>query len=140
LKRLPCHTANHGEQGAARLGFLDAAPSSRIGEDHGMIQNPADYKNPFGTVAEQIKRARAEREQRAEFYRETHEIVSRAFDAVDLRDINGNPVTEVARRILLAGMKRRAEIADDSLAPPKGSMARRIIDAARKRDGLEPLK
>jgi hypothetical protein len=91
-------------------------------------------------VAARIKRARAEREQRAEFYRDTHEIVSRAFDTPRFLDINGAPVTEVARRILLAGMKRRAEITDDSLAPPKGSKARAIINAARKARGEEPLK
>jgi hypothetical protein len=106
-----------------------------------MIKNPKDYVNPFGSVAEQVERSRRQRAERAEFFESTRRTIERALDpTAGLRDINGAPLTEVARRILAAGMKRRAEITDDSLVPPKGSMARRIIDAARKRDGLGPLK
>jgi hypothetical protein len=109
-----------------------------------MIKNPANYAHPFGDVAELLKRAKAEREQRAEIYRETREIVSRAFDAHTFLDINGAPVTETARRIMLAGMKRRAEITDPRTRPdtstPSGRKALAIINAGRKARGEEPLK
>jgi hypothetical protein len=100
-----------------------------------MIKIPA-YTNPYGTVAEQFARSRAERERRAAFYEETHEIVSRALDlATDFRDINGDRVTETAHRILLAGMRRRGEIAVDGTLPKPGSLAAKIVDAGRKRRG-----
>jgi hypothetical protein len=98
-----------------------------------------DYSHPFGGIAEQIKRARAERKQRAEIFQETKAIVERAFDAQFL-DINGAPVTEVARRILEAGMKRRAEIVTPTFSDDKhGRFARALENAARKRDGKEPI-
>jgi hypothetical protein len=101
-----------------------------------MIKKPKEYRNPFGTVAEQIAKAKAERVQRAAFYAETHEIVSRAIDlATDFRDINGDRVTGTAHRILLAGMRRRGEIAVDGTLPEPGSLAAKIILAGKRRRG-----
>jgi hypothetical protein len=82
--------------------------------------------------AEFLKKIESQRGERAEQY---HQLVG------DLRDIAGRPIepSSTAAKIVLMGKIRRAEITDDSLVPPEGSMARRIIDAARKRDGREPL-
>jgi hypothetical protein len=108
-----------------------------------MIKNPNQYTNEFGPIAEQIKRARAEREARAEIYRETHEIVSRAFDAHTFVDINGDPVTKVAAAILRAGQARRGEVTDATPRFPDteaGRRAKMICNAARKARGEEPFK
>jgi hypothetical protein len=92
------------------------------------------YRNPFGSVLEQIKRAKAEREQRAEIYRDTHEIVSRAFDAPT--------ITDVAAKIIRAGQLRRGEVEDPRTRPDtsteSGRRALAIINAGRKRRN-EPL-
>jgi hypothetical protein len=96
----------------------------------------------FPSLKEQVARskamrerwARAEREQRAETYADTHAIVSRAFGAtMDLRDAFGAPVTETAAKIILMGKIRRGEIPDPRSVPPPGSKARAILNAGRRR-------
>jgi hypothetical protein len=100
-----------------------------------MFKNPNQYANPFGTVAEQIKRAKAEREARAKIYRETHEIVSRAIDAPD--------ASTLAAKILRAAAKARGEVTDETPRfsdDEPGRRAKLICNAARKARGEEPFK
>jgi hypothetical protein len=108
-----------------------------------MIKNPKDYVNPFSAkLVESLKRAQREREQRAEIYRETHEIVSRAFDANTFVDIHGKPVSKVAAAILRAGQVRRGEVADETLRFPDteaGRRAKLICNAARKARGEKEI-
>jgi len=117
-----------------------------------MIKNPANYAHPFGSVAERMAQALREREQRAAFYEETHEIVSRAFDTHDastfaaavaragakrrgeLTEPPPDPIS-VAGQILAAGRKRRGEQVDEPDDMPSGELAKQIIAAGRKRRG-----
>jgi hypothetical protein len=90
------------------------------------------------TLADLIRRTNAERG-RADDER-TREILESAFGTADLRDMHGKPVSETARRILEAGAKRRAEIDKPTFSNDKaGRFARAVVNAARKRDGKEPL-
>lgn len=100
------------------------------------MKNPSNYANPFSAaIVEKLKRAQREREQRAAIYEETKRVVERAFDAQFL-DINGAPVTETARRILVAGMKRRAEIVTPEFSNDKhGRFAKAVANAARRARG-----
>jgi hypothetical protein len=101
-----------------------------------MIKKPKEYRNPFGPFAEQIARSKAEREQRAEFFDEVYGALTRAIEGpTDFRDINGDRVTETAHRILLAGMRRRGEIAVDGTLPKPGSLAAKIVAAGKRRRG-----
>jgi hypothetical protein len=107
-----------------------------------MIKDPRNYANPFSMdLIERIRRARAERERRAEFYNEVHGAIERAVDpTANMRDVFGEPISATARAILVAGMKRRAEIETPSFPDNEsGRRAKLIVNAARKRDGLEPL-
>jgi hypothetical protein len=98
-----------------------------------MTKNP--FNNPFGPISEQIAKAKAEREMRSEIFRETHEIVSRAFDAPD--------ASTLAAKILRAAAKARGEVTDET---PRfsddgpGRRAKLICNAARKARGEEPFK
>jgi hypothetical protein len=104
-----------------------------------MMKNLKNYKNPFSaTIVEKLKRAQREREQRAAIYEETRAVVERAFNAQFL-DIRGAPVSETARAILLAGMRRRNEIVDERTLPKKGSLAEKIVNAGRARRGEPQL-
>jgi hypothetical protein len=101
-----------------------------------MIKNPKDYVNPFSaTVIEKLAKAQREREQRAEIYRETKEVVERAFNAPD--------ASTLAAKILRAAAKARGEVTDET---PRfsddgpGRRAKLICNAARKARGEEPFK
>jgi len=101
-----------------------------------MIQNPKDYTSPFSALlVENIKRARAEREQRAEIYRETKEVVERAFGVPD--------PSSLAAAVIRAGKLRRGEIPDDTPRfsnDEHGRFAKAVINAGRRRRGEEELK
>jgi hypothetical protein len=70
----------------------------------------------------------------------TERAADHAELVTNLRDIAGAPMTEKAAEIIRLGKIRRGEIVDERTLPPKGSTAWKILNSARKRDGLEPLK
>jgi hypothetical protein len=62
----------------------------------------------------------------------TRDILQRAFGDA--------PMSDFAKRTIELGKIRRGEIPDTRTLPKRGSVAWQILNAARKRDGLEPLK
>jgi hypothetical protein len=100
-----------------------------------MIKNPTDYKNPFGTVGEQIAKAKAEREQRAAIYEDTKQIVEKAFKTPD--------PAAFAAAVARASAKARGEIVDETPRfsdDEHGRRAKQICNAARRARGQEPFK
>jgi hypothetical protein len=94
------------------------------------------FANPFGSVAAQIAKSRAERERRAEHFNEIRDAITGVVDATaNLRDAFGAPLSEKARAIIRAGMKRRGELPVESTAPRPGTLAEKIIQAGKKRRG-----
>jgi hypothetical protein len=85
-------------------------------------------------VAARIKRARAEREQRADFFRETKEVIEGALRAPD--------ASSFAAPVLLAARKARGEVADDAprFSDDKhGRFARAVVNAGRRRRGEKEI-
>jgi hypothetical protein len=100
-----------------------------------MFKNPANYAHPFAGVAERLRKAQREREQRAAIYRETKEVVEKAFKASD--------ASTFAARVLLAAAKRDGKVTDDTPRfsdDEHGRRAKLICNAARKARGEEPFK
>jgi hypothetical protein len=86
-------------------------------------------------IAARIKRARAEREMRAEIHRDTKEVVEGAFRAPD--------ASTFAAQVLLAAKKARGEVTDDTPRfsnDEHGRRAKLICNAARKVRGQEPFE
>jgi hypothetical protein len=86
-------------------------------------------------IAARIKRARAEREMRAEIHRDTKEVVEGAFRAPD--------ASTFAAQVLRAAAKARGAITDDTPRfsnDEHGRRAKLICNAARRARGEEPYK
>jgi hypothetical protein len=111
-------------------------PISRITMVGTMIKNPADYTNPFSAkLVEQLRRAQAERREREAIYRETKDVVERAFKAPD--------AAAFAAAVARASAKARGEVAADVPRfsdDAAGRKAKLICNAARKARGQEPFK